>query len=202
MPSTWWGRVAAVVLAWHALGTALALVIGVGEGDFSLAVALLAWSAIAVAAFRLAPGPYLVVGGLLAVVEETLVYALGGGLQGEATSLAHDLAVAGPAFAAFLLGWYFLRRRYAIPPAAVFVLAGAHGFLLEVVLMGHADPAAVFLLGGPAAFIYGTIAVCPAAPASEGRPAGAATLVLGWLGVVALLAVAGVVGDWLLPFVV
>ena len=197
-----WTRAATVLLAWHALGTALALWIGVVEGDFSLAVALLAWSGVAVVSYRLALGPYLLVGGLLALVEETLVYALGGGLQGRATSLAHDLAVAMPAFAAFLLGWYLLRRRYAVAPAAVFVLAGAHGLLLEIVLMGHADPAAVLLLGGPAAFIYGTIAVCPAAPPSEGRPAGAGVLALGWLGVVGLLAIAGVVGSWLVLLVV
>lgn len=95
-PTSWWGRAAAVLLAWHALGTALALVVGVVDDDLSLAVALLTWSAVAVAAYRLAPGPYLAVGGLLALAEETLVYALGGGLQGEATSLAHDLAVAMP----------------------------------------------------------------------------------------------------------
>lgn len=197
----WWSRAAVALLAWHALGTALALWIGVVEGDSRLAVALLAWTALALAAYRAAPGPYLLAGGLLALVEETLVYALGGGLQGQATSLAHDLAVAMPIFACFLLGWYLLQRRFAIAPATVFVLAGAHGFLLEIVLQGHVAPATVFLLGGPAAFVYGTIAVCPAAPSSAGRPATRRVLALGWLGVVGLLAVGGVVADWLLPFV-
>lgn len=200
--AVWWSRAAVALLAWHALGTALALWIGVVEGDPRLAVALLSWSVLALVVFRAAPGPYLLAGGVLALVEEALVYALGGGLQGQATSLAHDLAVAMPIFACFLLGWYLLQRRYAIAPATVFVLAGAHGFLLEIVLMGHADPAAVFLLGGPAAFVYGTIAVCPAAPAIAGRPATRRALALGWLGVVGLLAVGGVVADSLVPFVV
>lgn len=188
------GRRLQLVAGWHALALAVAAVVSV---DLFLPLAI--WTLVAVAVLHSRPGPYLPVALGLAVAEETLIYAFGGGLQGEARSLLHDYAVAMPVFLALVGGWFLVTRRYRVGTGTVFLLAGAHGLLLELVLTGLvASPAVVFLLGGPTLVIYGSVVAGPALPRGD-RPASRAVLAGAWLFVLALLVVAGVVADHLGP---
>ena len=176
-----------LVLAWHVVALLVALVV-----DRTLFAALLAWTAVAVAAFRYRPAPYLPWAFGLAVAEETLVYAVGGGLHGAARSLLHAFAVALPSFAALALGF---------DVQTAFLLAGTHGLLLELGLNGlFTDPGAVLLLGGPTVVIYGSVLAGPELPGGD-RPATARALAVGWLGVTALLVLSGVVAAFLEPLV-
>lgn len=179
-----------MVAGWHVLALAVAFVV-----DWSLFAPLAVWTVVAVAVLAYRPGPHLPVAFALAVAEETLVYAFGGGLQGAATSLAHDYAVALPVFAALVLAWHLAARRYAISTASAFCLAGSHGLLLEVVLQGHlAAPTAAFVLGGPTVVIYGSIVAGPALPRGD-RAFTLRAAVATWVGVTLALAASGVLAD-------
>ncbi|WP_439027742.1 hypothetical protein [Haloarchaeobius sp. DT45] len=182
------------VFAWHTLALAVAAVV-----SWDLFVPLAVWTVVAAAVLRYRPGPYLPVALGLAVAEETLIYAFGGGLQGAARSLWHDYAVAMPTFAALVGGWVLVSRRYDLSPPTVFLLAGSHGLFLELGLTGLAvSPSVAFLLGGPVLVIYGSVVAGPALPRGE-QPASWRVLAGGWLFVLALLVVAGVVADHLGP---
>jgi len=81
------------------------LIIGVLENEWSLAVYLSIWTVIYLICYKVKPKFFVISAFLLAVLEETIVYFLGGGLQGTATSLLDDYAGSLPVFLMFILGW-------------------------------------------------------------------------------------------------
>ena len=81
------------------------------------------------------------------LLEETLVYYLGGGLHGEATSLLEDYRRSVPIF----LAHFYLRSKRS--SKYIELLAGLHGAFREIVLPGYYSAAVVLL--GPTIFIYG-----------------------------------------------
>lgn len=148
-------------------------------------------------AYRLALRPFLLVSFVLAMIEEALIYYLGGGLQGEATSLLDDYANALPVFAAIIFGWYLILLRYEVSRAEVFLGVGLHGIFLELVLSGAIlNPILLFLLGGPTIFIYGSILIAPQLPRGE-REFTLLKKFGSWIFVLLLMVLSGIVGAYL-----
>jgi hypothetical protein len=146
----------AAILAWDSI--LLAVLIGFSSGDWKLGATLVLWTLLAVLLYRFRPPLFILTAQALAFAEETLVYAFGGGLQGQATSLARDLVLTMPVFAGFVLGWFWALRIQPWSETALYLGAGLHGFLLELLLTGLiGNPVAVVLHGGPVLFIYASI---------------------------------------------
>lgn len=155
-------RVYKIMLSWHILATLLSILIGIVDGDLSLAIALVSWTIIVIVLYHFRPYPFIMVSFLMAIVEEWLVYKLGGGLQGEAVSLLHDFVNALPVFLGIIFGLYIVLKRYNISEVQLYLLAGFIGSFIELVFQGIIfNPILLLLLGGPNFFIYGSIAVVP-----------------------------------------
>lgn len=98
----------------------------------------------------------------LVLVEETLAFYSGGGLQGSARSLLHDYVRSIPLFMTHAFLWRQYMKKYAFDERDIYLMAGLHGFFWEIALPGHIlDVLSVFLIGGSAIMIYGLLVLIP-----------------------------------------
>lgn len=184
------------LIIWYIITLAFALLISLASGGY-LFLSLALWTVIAVIAYYLRPPNFIISGLVLALIEETLIYSLGGGLQGEATSLADDLIHAMPVFAAIVIGWYLCLVRYDIQPQELYLLGGLHGVLLELVLSGLIlNPIIAFLFGGSTIFIYGSILISPQQPHGDAQFT-TSTAIKWWFIILILIVFSGIVSNQL-----
>ena len=184
------------LIIWYIITLGFSLVISLVSGGY-LFLSLTLWTVIAVFAYHLRPPNFILSGLLLSLIEETLIYSLGGGLQGEATSLADDLIHAMPVFAAIVIGWYFCLVRYDIQPQQLYFVGGLHGVFLELVLSGLIlNPIITFLFGGSTIFIYGSILISPQQPHGD-KQFTVRTAIKWWFIILFLMVFSGIVGDQL-----
>ena len=98
---------------------------------------------------------YLPIVFVIALIEETIVYYSGGGLQGAAVSLWHDLALAIPVFLMIGVGILITNRIYKMNSGEIFLLGYICGAILEIILPVHFfNPVLILLFGGAGAGFY------------------------------------------------
>jgi len=188
-----------ILLIWYFLDLVFSLIIAVVESEWSLAVYLYMWTAICFICYKIRPKKFVVSAFLLAVLEETIVYFLGGGLQGTATSLLDDYAGSLPVFLMFILGWWMILKKYHIDGEDIYLLAGFHGFLLEIIVPGHIfSPLTIFLLGGSSFFIYVSIILIPSKPsATKINRANVFHKIVSWILITLLITIGGGIASFL-----
>ncbi len=74
---------------------------------------------------------------ILAIIEETIVYYSGGGLQGAAVSLWHDLALSIPVFLMIGIGILITNHIKTMNSGEIFLLGLICGIIMEIILPGH-----------------------------------------------------------------
>lgn len=164
------------IVLWTLLGA-------VRAAPFSTAIYLWVWTGCGIGALALlgrlgprASGWTALLGtvSVLALLEEGLAYAVGGGLDGRATSLLDDWVRAVPSIIAMALVVAFLRRRSGAGPTEGFLAGALSGLLFEIGVARGASPLAFLVFGGAAAWTYGLLAGLPVElPLPGGRGAGA-----------------------------
>ena len=92
---------------------------------------------------------------ILGVIEETIIYYNGGGLNGEAVSLKQDLLVVVPVFVFLGLALYILNYFFSFVSSDFYVYGSIYGFILELIIGGKIGYFFLFL--GPALVIYGSM---------------------------------------------
>jgi hypothetical protein len=193
-------KIGIAFLSWHGLAVLCTILSGLAGGHWNFAETLLLWTALSVALYLVRPRFFILVGITLAVLEESLIFSFGGGLQGKAPSLAYDLAATLPVFAGFILGWFISLKVQPWSETALYIGAGLHGFVLEFVttgLMWHLT--AVLYLGGPMFFIYGSLVLVPRPPDSrESRKPSILQSFGLWLLTLLMMILGAVVADHLL----
>lgn len=98
---------------------------------------------------------YLPIVFVIALIEETIVYYSGGGLQGAAVSLWHDLALSIPVFLMIGVGILITNRIYKMNAGEIFLLGYICGAILEIILPVHFfNPVLILLFGGAGAGFY------------------------------------------------
>ena len=113
---------------------------------------------------------YLPIVFVIALIEETIVYYSGGGLQGAAVSLWHDLALAIPVFLMIGVGILITNRIYRMSSGEIFLLGYICGAILEIILPVHFfNPILILLFGGAGAGFY-SILYTTFAPVNEMLP--------------------------------
>ena len=138
---------------------------------------------------------YLVAITILAVVEETVVYANGGGLGGKATSLSEDLLKAVPVFVGIGLGIYITHLLFGLKVADFFILASAMGFFVEILMTGNLLN--LFIIGAGIG-IYGLMMASVAFPsekASRSNGRDVVVLIVGLVITVIGMLIGAIVGD-------
>jgi len=107
---------------------------------------------------------------VIALIEETIVYYSGGGLQGAAVSLWHDLALSIPVFLMIGVGILITNRIRKMNSGEIFLLGYICGAILEIILPVHFfNPVLVLLFGGAGAGFY-SILYTAFAPINEISP--------------------------------
>ena len=85
----------------------------------------------------------------------SIVYYSGGGLQGAAVSLWHDLALSIPVFLMIGVGILITNRIYKMTSGEIFLLGYICGAILEIILPVHFfNPILILLFGGAGAGFY------------------------------------------------
>jgi len=136
------------------------------------------------------PESFILIALFLVLLEETIVYYLGGGLQGKAISLLDDYAGAFPPFFIFIFGWYFVLKRYQIGDDHLYILAGFHGFFVGIIFTGLIfSPIFIILFGGGVFFIYASIILTPTKPKGKKEIYGFS--LLGYFIVIMILIIIG-----------
>jgi len=184
------------LLIWYLLDLFFSLIIGVLENEWSLAIYLSIWTVICLICYKVKPKFFVVSAFLLAVLEETIVYFLGGGLQGTATSLLDDYAGSLPVFLMFILGWWIVLKNYYVDDETLYFHAGLHGFLFEITIPGHLlSLLTVFLFGGSAFFIYASIILIPSKPLTikDGRKATTHHKIIFWILIAISMILGGII---------
>jgi hypothetical protein len=139
---------------------------------------------------------------IIALMEETIVYYSGGGLQGAAVSLWHDLALAIPVFLMIGVGILITNRIYKMSSGEVFVLGYICGAILEIILPVHFfNPILILLFGGAGAGFYSILytAFAPIPETSPERTKGQTLkiLVIGTIICFISMVIAGFIGSTL-----
>ena len=88
----------------------------------------------------------------LSLLEEGMIYAVGGGLQGKATSLYDDYIHSIPIFMAIGIVLYFMILKYELNSGETFITAFFIGYIVEGIFGG-----AGLLIGSAGAYFYGTM---------------------------------------------
>ena len=105
---------------------------------------------------------------LISIIEETIVYFIGGGLHGLAKSLIHDYIRSIPIFLTHAFLWLKYMSRYEYTEGEIFLLAGLHGFFWEIVVSGMIfNPVLLILFGGIPFILYGLLVLIPDRPKGE-----------------------------------
>ena len=91
----------------------------------------------------------------LATILETIIFFNGGGLGGNAKSLAHDLIVTLPVYFGIGLGAYVLNSKRKLNPGEFFIIGGLTGVLVES-FIGGALGLMIFFFGGVVC-MYGVV---------------------------------------------
>ena len=113
---------------------------------------------------------YLPIVFVIALIEETIVYYSGGGLQGAAVSLWHDLALSIPVFLMIGVGILITNRIKKMNSGEIFLLGYICGAILEIILPVHFfNPVLILLFGGAGAGFY-SILYTAFAPINEISP--------------------------------
>lgn len=113
---------------------------------------------------------YLPIVFVIALIEETIVYYSGGGLQGAAVSLWHDLALSIPVFLMIGVGILITNRIKKMNSGEIFLLGYICGAILEIILPVHFfNPVLILLFGGAGAGFY-SILYTGFAPIPENAP--------------------------------
>ena len=188
-----------ILFLWFVLDWLFSLIIGMTSKDFSLFVFYSAWFVVFYLGFEVFDLKYYVLTVfLLAVVEETIVYYLGGGLQGKATSLLQDYVNALPVFFMFGLGWYLFLLKYELSKTTTFLLGGLHGVLVEIVFPGHIfNPLFILLFTGGVFMIYGGILIVPRFPREnqEKKKPGYLITVFAWILIFGFIIIGAIIAD-------
>ncbi len=115
--------------------------------------------------YKLSPKYYMLSIFLISIIEETIVYFIGGGLHGLAKSLIHDYIRSIPIFLIHAFLWLKYMNKYEYNEGEIFLLAGLHGFFWEIVVSGIIfNPVLLTLFGGTPFILYGLLVLIPERP--------------------------------------
>ena len=151
---------------------------------------------------------YLPIVFVIALIEETIVYYSGGGLQGAAVSLWHDLALSIPVFLMIGVGILITNRIKKMNSGEIFLLGYICGAILEIILPVHFfNPILILLFGGAGAGFYSILYTAYApipeiAPESEIAPErnkiqSIKILLIGTIICFVCMVIAGIIGSTL-----
>lgn len=119
--------------------------------------------------YMIAPSRYYMTIFLLCIIEETIVYYMGGGLHGQAKSLIHDYLRSLPIFMAHAYLWRNFMSKYRYQDRHIFIMAGLHGFFWEIIISGAIiNPILTALFGGTTFLLYGLLVLIPERPKGTG----------------------------------
>ena len=135
-----------ILLIFVSISFSISIIICILGIDYANIIFLSAWSLISLILKRIRSKPFILTAILLAFLEETIIYFLGGGLQGTAKSLLDDYLGSIPVFAMFIFGWWLFLRSYDIDDYKLAFYSGLHGWILEVIVPGHIFSIPVVLL--------------------------------------------------------
>ncbi len=155
-------------------------IIGLASGDLGFVV----YSLLVVIGYPLlyvaSPRRYIHTILIVCLVEETIVYFIGGGLHGVARSLLRDYIRSIPIFLTHAVLWLRYMERYHYEEHEIFVMAGMHGFFWEIIVSGMIlDPVLTLLFGGAPFILYGLLVLIPTRPCGRRVMGWAARFVCG-----------------------
>jgi hypothetical protein len=138
----------------------------------------------------------------LAIIEETIVYYCGGGLQGAAVSLWHDLALSIPVFLMIGLGILLTNRIKKMNSGEIFLLGYISGVILEIILPGHFfNLILIFLFGGAGAgfysILYTALAPIPEITSERSKIQSIKILLIGTIICFLCMVIGGIIGTTL-----
>ena len=102
---------------------------------------------------------------ILGIIEETVIYYNGGGLNGTAVSLKQDILLVVPVFVFLGLALYIFKHKFNFVSSDFYVYGSIYGFILELIIGGKIGYFYLFL--GPALVIYGSMLAAFAPKLSE-----------------------------------
>ena len=112
--------------------------------------------------YKIHPSKYFLTILFLSVLEETIVYMIGGGIHGTATSIWEDYAKSIPIFMTHATLWKKHMEKYEYSQQEIFIMAGLHGFFFEIILTGIIlNPQLLLIFGGTPFLIYGILVIIP-----------------------------------------
>jgi len=163
--------------------------------DYNNLIFLTIWSLIFLVLNKIKPKLFILTSTLLAFLEETIIYFLGGGLQGTAKSLIDDYLGSIPVFVMFILGWWLFLKKYDIDGYRLVFYSGLHGIVLEIVIPGHIfSITTVLLFAGTTFLVYGGMIVIPRRPEGT-REANIKAIIKYWIFILILIFIGGLIAD-------
>ncbi len=170
-----------ILFIWGMADFVILFLLGVTEGNYGLSFYVVVIPIIYVYLYLLEPRPYLPTILFLVIIEETIVYYIGGGLHGEATSLVEDYVRAIPIFITMAYLWLKYMRKYNYRDYEILVMAGLHGFFFEIILSGIIlSPLLLMIFGGTPFVLYGLLVLIPKRPRGD-KDIGAVKKMVFWL---------------------
>ena len=156
------GLGAKFIFGWFIIDVILALILWFSLNVFTFTIYFTLWLLIIRIASALNLKSMVPSSIMLAVLEETIVFFLGGGLGGEARSLVDDYLGSIPMFAGLIIGWWLFIRKHKVDPNYILILSGLQGFIIELVFTGLIlNPLNILFFGGATLFIYSSIICTP-----------------------------------------
>jgi hypothetical protein len=139
---------------------------------------------------------------ILAIIEETIVYYSGGGLQGAAVSLWHDLALSIPVFLMIGIGILITNHIKMMNSGEIFLLGLICGIILEIILPGHYFNILLIILfvGAGAGFysiLYTALAPIPEIISEHTKIQTIKILLIGTIICFICMVIAGIIGTTL-----
>ncbi|TFG29738.1 MAG: hypothetical protein EU532_02525 [Promethearchaeota archaeon] len=139
---------------------------------------------------------------ILAIIEETIVYYSGGGLQGAAVSLWHDLALSIPVFLMIGIGILITNRIKPMNSGEIFLLGLICGIIMEIILPGHFfNIILIFLFVGAGAgfysILYTALAPIPDMVLEHTKVQTLTILLIGTIICLICMVIAGIIGTTL-----
>ncbi len=184
--------IAKLIFAWGIIDFATLILIDLLSGRFNQPIYIGTISVIYFVTYLIEPARYLLTILLLALLEETIVYFLGGGLHGLASSLIKDYIRSIPIFFTMAILWLMYMKSYRYKDSEIFIMAGLQGFFFEIVLSGMILNVIYLLLFGGASFIiYGLLILLPKRPQGVNE-IGLVKKIVMWLVFLALEIIVGI----------
>jgi len=156
------GLGAKFIFGWFIIDVILAFVLWLSLNIFTFIIYFTLWFLVIRVVSALNPRNMVSSSIMLAILEETIVFFLGGGLGGEARSLVDDYLGSIPMFSGLIIGWWLFIRKYKVKPDYILILSGVQGFIIELVFTGLIlNPLNILFFGGATLFIYSSIICTP-----------------------------------------